>query len=315
MGFGILLGLTTGDGGSMIYSEDLRKVAVELSIEAEAYRNSLVGFGTIDRVELDEVTNGVLASVEKTRSLLDSAPENPQYRGPVSILSATIDQWELGVIAIREAAFAVADDGVDSAAQVRLLNAMIDLKGGDRLYTSFLAALGEADVTQPVSPMPSVAFVPVQIDLPSLSQAMFQTASSSESRLRLRADLALEQILTTPDLVVNTDGAFVVPATAVLTVKAVVRNDGNTRTEPIELSLLLLRGGEIVFEASVMVDAVGAGAQTTVTFEELAVEPGNEYGLVIELPVAEGEEVTDDNRRVLDFKVNEPASSSTTAAP
>ncbi len=315
VGFGILLGLTAGDGGSMIYSEDLRKSAVALSLEATAYRNAMVGFGGIDRVQLDEATDGVLVALADARAIVEAAPGDPEYLGPVAILASTLDQWEAGVTSVRDGVFAIADGTADSGTPVRLLNALIDLKGGDRLYTSFVSALARADVTQPVSPLPTITFVPVQIDIVSLSQAMVQTASNPESGLRLKADLALKQILTTPDLVVNTDGALVVPATSVLTVKAVVRNDGNTRTAPVELTLVLLRNGEIVFQTSATAGVVEAGAQTTVTFEDLAVDPGGEYGLVVELPVAEGEEVTEDNRRVLDFKVNEPASTTTTSAP
>jgi hypothetical protein len=313
VGFGLLLALTTGGNDSPLYSEELRKRTVELSLKAETYRNMVLAMGTTDRAVLDETTTAILTTIGETEQLLSEAPE-PAYAAPVEVLRLALDQWRTGLEALRTEILAVADDTAEPLPSVRLLNSLIDMRGGDRLFRSFVASMERADVTQPVSPFPVVEFVPVQIDMGSLGDALLSAASNPESLLRLRAELALTQVITEPELIVNTDGGLVVTDTESLVVKAVVSNGGNTVTEPIELLLTLLQAGAVVAERSVTVEPVEPGAQTTVAFEVLDVVPGSDYGLVVSLPISPDEEITEDNRRVFDFRVNEPVSTSTTAA-
>jgi hypothetical protein len=314
VGFGLLLAVTAGDDATPLYSEELRKASVELSLKAEVYRNTLLVMGTTDRASLDETTSAVLATMAEANALLDQVPEDPAYSGPVALLKLSLEQWIAGIEGLRTEILAVAD-GVDAPlAEVRLLNSLIDAKAGDRLFRAFVEAMGRAEVTPPVSPFPNVEFVPVQVDMGALSGAFFVAASNPASPLKLRAELALTQVLTVPELIINTDGGLVVTDTNVLTVKTVVSNRGNAVTEPIVLLLTLLEGGSVIAERRVTVEPVAPGAQTTVTFEDLAVVPGTDYGLVVTLPIAEAEEVTEDNQRLFDFRVNEPVSTTTTTA-
>jgi hypothetical protein len=314
VGFGLLLALTTGGNDSPLYSEELRKSTVELSLKADTYRNLVLAMGTTDRALLDETTTAILTTIGETEQLLSKAPDDPAYAAPVEVMRLALDQWRTGLEALRTEILAVADDTAEPLPSVRLLNSLIDMRGGDRLFRSFVASMEEADVTQPVSPFPVVEFVPVQIDMGSLGDALLLAASNPGSPLKLRAELALTQVITEPELIVNTDGGFVVTDTEALVVKAVVSNGGNTVTEPIELRLTLLQAGEVVAERAVKVDPVEPGAQTTVAFDVLDVVPGSDYSLIVSLPISAGEEITEDNQRAFDFRVNEPVSTSTTAA-
>jgi hypothetical protein len=313
VGFGLLLALTTGNTESPLYAEELRKSSVELSVKAETYRNMVLSMGTTDRAVLDETTTAVLATIAETEQLLAEAPEDPAYVAPVEVLRLTLDQWRTGLETLRTEVLAVADDTAEPLPAVRLLNSLIDMKGGDRLFRAFVASMERADVTQPVSSFPTVEFVPIQIDLGSLGDSLLVAASNPDSPLKLRAELALSQVITVPELIVNTDGGLVVTDTESLVVKAVVSNGGNTVTTPIDMVLTLLQKGAVVAERFVTVEPVEPGAQTTVEFEVLEVVPGSDYGLVVSLPISPGEEVTEDNQRVFDFRVNEPVSTSTTA--
>jgi hypothetical protein len=314
VGFGLLLALTTGGNDSPLYSEELRKSSVELSLKAETYRNMMLAMGVTDRAVLDETTATIIAAIAETEQLLSEAPDDPAYAAPVEVLRLALEQWRTGLEALRTEVLAVADDTAEPLPSVRLLNSLIDMKGGDRLFRSFVVSMQRADVTQPVSPFPVVEFVPIQIDMSSLGDALFVAASNPASPLKLRAELALSQVITAPELIVNTDGGLVVTDTETLVVKAVVSNGGNTVTEPIDLVLTLLQGGTVVAERSVTVGPVDPGAQTTVAFDVLDVVPGSEYGLVVSLPISPDEQTTEDNQRVFDFRVNEPVSTSTTAA-
>lgn len=311
IGFGFLLAFTT-DESSTIFSEEMRKSTVELSHQAEIYRNALIGVGSVDRVAFDEVTDQMLGALEKAQTVLAAAPADPSYSVPVAMLEETLGLWHQGVTAVRTQLFAAADDPSLSAPAVRILNALIDVKSGDRLYRSFVEAMGESAVTQPVSPFPTIELAPVQIDLALLSQAAANAATNPEGRLRLRADLMFSQIITVPKMVRNVDDEWVIPATDSLVVKAVVSNNGNTVTQPMEITMILLKGGEQVAELKATVPPVAAGQQTTAVFEAVTVEPGALYGLIVDLPLAEGEERADDNRRTIDFSVNLPATTTTT---
>lgn len=311
--FGVLLAVTTGGDSGPLYSEQLRKTAVDLSVKAEAYRTTLLSMSSVDRVTLDASTNQTLAAIDEAMLVVAAAPDDPDYTGPVAVFETTLANWRQGIESLRTEMISVADGPPDIVAGTKVLNALIEIKTGDSLYRSFVDILAAAAVTQPVSALPAVQFVPVQIDVGVLSEAFVSTAGNAASALRLRSDLGLEQVLTVPELVVNTDDLFVVTSTEVLTVKAVVRNDGNAETVPTELTLTLLQGTEVVAELSVALGVVAPGEATTVSFEELSVTPGIDYGLVVSLPVADGEEATEDNQRIINFRVNEPVSTTTTA--
>lgn len=313
LGFGILLAVTSDDS-SVIYTEELRKAAVALDGHARTYRNTLMAVGSTDRVAFDAATDQMLTALDQAGVVLESAPTDPAYAVPVALFGESLESWRAGVTAVREQLFAAADDPGLSAPQVRILNALIDVKIGDRVYKAFMEAVATAEITQPVSSLPVVELVPVQIDLSLLAQAAANLATTEGGPLQLRAELMFTQIITEPKMVKNVDDEWVVPATDSLVVKAVVSNDGNTITQPIELVLLLLKGAEQVAELRVTVDPVPPGEQSTAVFEAITVEPGASYGLVIDLPLTEGEERADNNRRVIDFSINLPETTTTTSS-
>jgi hypothetical protein len=138
-------------------------------------------------------------------------------------------------------------------------------------------------------------------------------AQAPGNLLELRAELAIDQVASVPEMVVNTSGDRVVTTTETLVVQVVVVNHGNVTSEPTDLSLLLtgLDGGEV--PGIQPVPALEPDEPTTVSFDHLPVVPAEIYSLTVRLPLAAGEVESDDNVRTLTFRVNEPTTETSQA--
>lgn len=317
IGLLVALGVTADPGtADPLFTESLRERTVELGREATEFRTMLDQMGTVDRMQLETAVDEVLAVIGAARSTLDSAPdENPELAGPLAILGEALNAWEAGVTGFEEVVLTAADDTMvpEVDLELGLTDALVDLRAGDRVFGSFVEALGDLeDVPQAVAAFPDVDFVPADYPLAARSAAIIATARSPENALALRAELAINQVATVPEMVVNTNNERVVTQTEALTVRVVVVNRGNTTSQEVVLSMILVGTDGTETPGQQSVAPLAAEAPTTVEFTDLPVSPGGQYTLTVQLPLSEGEEESEDNLRSFTFRVNEVTETTST---
>jgi hypothetical protein len=300
---------------SPLLAEDVRSRAITISRRADVFRDLLARMGSVDRVELQTVTDEALVRIADARTFIDELEEPPaEFAAVLALFDLALESWGDGTAGLTEHLLAAADgdDGLGLTDQVT--DDLLELRAGDRLYRELVSVLAAADVTQPVSPMPDVRFLPEGYPVGPGAQTLLAQARVDGSPLALDSALAVEQVTTVPEWVLDTGGALVLDATEQLVVRVVVTNAGNALSEPSAVSVELAGGDGSAQSSTTDVPALAAGAKTTVTFDPLTVTPGRSYSLVVQLALAPGEGETADNSRTLLFRVNEGTVTTTTAA-
>lgn len=298
---------------SPLLAEDVRSQLMGVSRRAEVFRDLVSRMGSVDRVELQTVTDeaGIrLAEVRAYIAGLEDPP--PDFVAVLALLDLTLESWEAGTSGFTEHLLAAADGDQSLGLSDLLVDDLLELRAGDRLYAEVVEALAAADVTQPVSSMPAVRFLPEGYPIAPAVQTLLGQARVDGSSLALDAALAVEQVTTVPEWVLDTGGTLVVDAAEELVVRVVVTNAGNATSEATVLTVEVVGGDGSAQSASLDVPSLEAKAKTTVTFEPLAVTPGRSYSLVVRLALAPGESETADNSRTLSFRVNEGTVTTTT---
>jgi len=235
-----------------------------------------------------------------------------EVAGVLVVFDLALESWSAGLEGFVEHLLAAADGDATLGRADLLLDDLLELRAGDRLYAEAVAALASADVTQPVSSMPDVRFLPEAYPIAPAARTLLAHAAVVGSPLALNPALAIEQVTTVPEWVLDTEGALVLDASEELVVRVVVTNAGNAASDPTGVSVELVGGDGSAQSVSLEVATLAAGAKTTVTFEPLAVTPGRSYSLVVRLGLAPGEGDSDDNSRTLSFRVNEGTVTTTT---
>ena len=292
-----------------LFTESLRERTVELGGKAAGFQAMLDEMAGVDRVRLETAVDGVTTVIAATREQIESAPdEDPQLAGPLAILGEALNAWEAGVTGFEEVVLTAADDELIPVVDLELglTDALVDLRAGDRVFGAFVESLGRLEgVPQAVAAFPDVDFVPADYPLAARSAAIISSARSPQNSLALRAQLAIDQVATVPEMVVNTNDERVVTTTEELTVRVVVVNRGNTESSPIELSMIMVGADDTEVPGTMPVEPLAAGSPTTVEFVDLPVTPGNQYTLTVQLPLSPGEEESEDNLRSFTFRVND----------
>ena len=271
--------------------------------------------GSVDRVELQTVTDEALVRIGDARIFIDELEDPPpEFAAVLALFDLALESWGDGTSGLTEHLLAAADGDEGLGLTDQVTDDLLELRAGDRLYRELVSALATADVTQPVSPMPDVRFLPEGFPVGPGAQTLLAQARVDGSPLSLDAALAVEQVTTVPEWVLDTGGTLVLDATEQLVVRVVITNAGNALSDASAVSIELAGGDGSAQSATAEVPALEAGAKTTVTFDPLAVTPGRSYSLVVQLALAPGEGETADNSRTLLFRVNEGTVTTTTTA-
>ena len=296
-----------------LLAEDIRSNAMRVSRRADVFLDLMVRMGSVDRVELQTVTDEAQTRLAEVRNFI-AGVENPasDYVKVLALFDLALESWSRGAGGLAEHLLAAADGADPPGLADLVVDDLLELRAGDRLYREAVATLIAADVTQPVSPMPDIRFLPDGYPLAAGAQTLLAQARVPGSPLALRSSLAVEQVTTVPEWVLDTEGTLVVDATEQLVVRVVVTNAGNARSEPSALTVEAVGGDGSAQEATLAVPALDAGAKTTITFDPLQVTPGRSYSMAVRLALAPGEGETEDNSRTLTFRVNEGTIASTT---
>ena len=300
---------------SPLLAEDVRSRAIDVSRRADVFRDLLARMGSVDRVELQTVTDEALVRISTARAFIDELEEPPpEFAAVLALFDLALESWGDGTAGLTEHLLAAADGDEGLGLTDQVIDDLLELRAGDRLYRELVLALAEADVTQPVSPLPDVRFLPEGYPVGPGAQTLLAQARVDGSPLSLDAALAVEQVTTVPEWVLDTSGTLVLDATEQLVVRVVVTNAGNALSDASTVSVEVAGGDGSAQAATTSVPALEAGAKTTVTFDPLVVTPGRSYSLVVQLALAPGEGETADNSRTLLFRVNEGTVTTTTTA-
>lgn len=298
---------------SPLLAEDVRSRAMDVSRRADVFRDLLTRMGSVDRVELQTVTDEALVRIANARTFIDELDEPAaEFAAVLALFDLALESWADGTSGLTEHLLAAADGDEGLGLSDLVIDDLLELRAGDRLYRELVSTLAAADVTQPVSAMPDVRFLPDGYPVGPGAQTLLAQARVDGSPLSLDAALAVEQVTTVPEWVLDTQGTLVLDATEQLVVRVVVTNAGNAVSDASAVSVEVAGGDGSAQSATADVPALEAGAKTTVTFDPLVVTPGRSYSLVVQLALAPGEGETADNSRTLLFRVNEGTVTTTT---
>ena len=298
---------------SPLLAEDVRSRAMDVSRRADVFRDLLTRMGSVDRVELQTVTDEALVRIANARTFIDELDEPAaEFAAVLALFDLALESWADGTSGLTEHLLAAADGDEGLGLSDLVIDDLLELRAGDRLYRELVSTLAAADVTQPVSAMPDVRFLPDGYPVGPGAQTLLAQARVDGSPLSLDAALAVEQVTTVPEWVLDTQGTLVLDATEQLVVRVVVTNAGNAVSDASAVSVEVAGGDGSAQSVTADVPALEAGAKTTVTFAPLVVTPGRSYSLVVQLALAPGEGETADNSRTLLFRVNEGTVTTTT---
>ncbi len=317
VGVVVLLALALGTLGertrtSTVALEDLRDETVRLERDAGTFQDLLSRMPGVERAEFDGVVDDLETSLAESRAFLSGLPADTPYSGQAVVLRVATDVWSGALEAFRSNLLAAADDPLALAAEDGVVDALVDLRAGDRLYAEFVKAMGAPGIPQPVSPFPEVRFLPEGYPITVAATSFVENAKAPDSPLQLRAQLALGQITTEPEWLLDADENLVVIATDELTVDVVVENRGNIPAEPQTVFLDLFSAGEVVDTRSLEVEALGPGEKTVVSFTGLPVQPGVTYAVSVRVGAIDPAQQTEENARTIEFRVNEETVSTST---
>jgi hypothetical protein len=196
-----------------------------------------------------------------------------------------------------------ADQG--GAGEEDIYSGLQGVAAGDRLYQEVIDELNRPEVPDPITAMPELHFLPDNLGPVAMARLFATAAGAANSLLALRADLAVGQLSADPEWVTDPDGNLVVRAIELITIQAVIANQGNAQApaQTLLLEMISPEGSEV---RDLSVPALAPGSQTTVAAEDLPVVPGRTYQLdvALQLTVADGD--PSNNGITLSFFVNEP---------
>lgn len=288
------------------YLADLRASAGELARSGTALSDVVADLSRVDRSEFSSVVDQVMASLEEASEVGAEEPPEASLVGAATLFRLAVESWQQGIEGAAEALLAAADDPDDSVAVDELTDAVVLVRAGDRIYQELTEELRRPGTPQPVTPLPEVELLPSDAPLTVLAPAWVQAARSATSELPLRPSIGIQQVSTTPEWVINAEEQLVVPATESLDVAVVVSNSGNAPSGPASLELVLAAGEGDSTVMSELVGGIEAGAQTSVIFSEVEVQPGTAYTLTVRMVGVEADLVPEDNEMVHELIVNAP---------
>jgi hypothetical protein len=303
----VVLGLYAASIGgraaaTVSYLEVIRSAGDDLSVSTQVFLGVVGGLGRIDRAEFVTSLQAVREDLERAGGLAAAPP--PTLTGASNLHRLALGAWLDGIGQFEQGVLTAADEPASLAAADLVTAALYRLQAGDQLYAALVEELARIDVPDPISPLPEIHFVQVRLPIATAGQTLAATAGSDASLIRLRPDLAVEQVSSVPEWVLNPAGQLVVEAVESIGFEVVVANRGNAPAGGPMVTLELTGEGNALSDESPAAD-LEAGQQTVVKFDNLTVRPGGLYRLVVSLVMTDPDRAADNNSRVVDFSINE----------
>lgn len=305
-----LIAVAASDAGSetradIEYLDRISDQAEQLALGGDALRDVVSRLSRIDRPELVTVIDNLRTEIAVGIELVAEDPPSPELFAVRSLYRLALDEWNAGVGGFGSGILAAADNPEDPTPTDTIANAIVALRAGDALFADLIDELERVDVPDPVKPIRSVILTPAPSEAIELAVAYTEAARSENSGLALRPGLAASQIVADPDWQLSPDNIPIMPATDVATFSVIISNVGNllSSEEQLVLSLTAVGGGEPI-TLSAPIPQLEPGAQTTVSFDPMPVEPGEAYEVAAVINVVNPDANIEDNERRVEFRVN-----------
>ncbi len=286
------------------YMNTVQEQAVALSTRGDALREVIGRLARIDRTELVALVDSIRADLAVGREFATNDPPSSTLFAVNALYLQALDAWEAGIGGYASGLLAAADDPSSTVVVDNIANSLAELRAGDRLYLNLVEEMERQDVPDSAAPMPTVVLMPANGELFSLSSAYAEAARSPNSGLALHPGLSVSQLVTDPLWEVDPTDVVVLPSTDTVTFEVVISNLGNVLSMPSTVRLVLTGGAEPI-TLDKEFGAMQPDAQTSVRFEDVAVEPGGQYRVTATLVGLGADIDLTDNEISVDFVVNE----------
>jgi hypothetical protein len=264
-----------------------------------------VSLGELDRPDILERVSDLDAEFRALVTKLDGATVTAAVGEANGFFVVAVAAWGDGLAEMDDAITEILDGEDDGRLGETMLDrAYSNLRVGDRAYAGFRAAVATLDEELRAPAFPEFGYF-------DPDRAAFYNAALMTDRLR--ATLRFEEnrdvsvrATTEPEPLGANGGIPVVPDSETFLVIVVVTNEGNVSAELVTVTMRLSEvGGDGLEERSEIVPAMEPGEATTVTFDELVLEPGSGYELSVAAEFTD-DDVPDNNMWELDFIRNQP---------
>ncbi|MGH8958926.1 MAG: CARDB domain-containing protein [Acidimicrobiia bacterium] len=299
----ILARINAQASAAVAYLDGIRQSAEHLVTAASTFSNLPDDLAGLDRAEFETASDSVAAALNNASASVLEAPQRSSLVGAASLFRLAVSTWIGGVRTFQEGMLRSAD--LEGAGEEQIYAGIQQVAAGDQLYRGVLTELARAEVPDPITPLPELQFHSPDYSPVALARLFAAAAAADNSLLALRADLAVGQVTSQPAWVTDPDGDLVVEPVESIRIDVVVANLGNT-SAPIQNLFLDLSTDEEEDSRTLAVPALAPGAQTTVSFLELAVASGQTYQLSVALQLTEPDGNADNDGIALSFFVNEP---------
>jgi len=229
----------------------------------------------------------------------------PEAGSPVRahvLLEIAVEAWDLGLTGSVKGVLTLTEIPLDPTGLAFLTKGLVDLQVGDSAYRSFLETIEDVDTSILETPFSSVHFVPPGSELifepTDIARRLFLTESLGATRNIAIADLALD-----PSPVGEDSGIPVVSLSETISAFITISNRGNVDVSDIEVELNLVSNEGDSFGANRVIDALAPGELRSLLFEDLQIQPGRIYEIIVILPQAD--DISSDNRASFVFMMNE----------
>jgi hypothetical protein len=287
------------------YLDRIADQSEQLALGGDALRDVVSRLSRIDRPEFVTVIDNLRAEIAVGLELAAEDPPSEELFAVRALYRLALQNWESGVGGFGSGVLAAADNPEQTAPTDLIANSIVSLRAGDSLFEQLREEFDRLDTPDPVKQVRIVILSPAAGEAIALAVAYTEAARSENSGLALRPGLALSQVVADPEWQLNPDNFPIVPATDVITFSVIITNVGNLTSPPeqVGLTLTAVGGGEPITLA-LPVPPLDPGAQTTVTFDPMPVEPGESYEAAAVIIVSGADTSFEDNEISVEFRVN-----------
>jgi hypothetical protein len=270
----------------------LRREYLDLAAEVAAgeedaavrFSDMVVRLDELSRPAVVELLGEIEESVVDLSRRLESAdPPSGRLERAHVFFAVAAQKWKDGVLDTRNGIETLSESPLDPDGLAALAAGLIHLRVGDGAYAEFQALALEVDTDDVGREYPEVAFVPEESELlfeaTDIARRIFLTPDLGVVRNLAVADIKLD-----PSPIGDQEGVPVVPLSETLAAEVTVSNRGTIDEIGIvvELDLISSDGSQVTFDQEI--EMIGPDALTSITFEDLPVEPGGLYELAAALP-------------------------------
>ena len=275
----LLASRQTDQRGTVEFFGATEEAAVLQESAAQTLDQALASIGVVSRQDLTRRLDTVVEKTLEAEGLATAVENVPSDIGPAygTILTASTS-WATGAEEANRVIVGIMDGEIVETAVPELQHALDVLGVGDVAYELFQESVVEMDESIDVGSFPTVRFVDPDPDDPGRFRATnLVLRIQSAYGLAPHHDASISG-RTDPGAVGDRDGIPVVPFSESVTIIALVTNEGNEPELGVDISLNVINvdTGDVVSRSDV-VSQLGVGTSTTVSFEEIEIEPGGLY--------------------------------------